>query len=107
MSNPDMVTANHCKEGESFISDSIIARLNLSFYLEDNTIKLTWKELSEGSAKTYRTRFRIIADNQIHNDIAIGKNACNEDEDERSVSEPMNQLTIGECFPYGLILEQC
>ena len=95
----EMVTANRCKEGDSFISDRILARDNLSIHLDaDNAIRLTWKTFSEGSVKTYRTRFRKIPDADIANDIAIGQNAYSDDEVDHKVSEPMNQLSLGVGF---------
>ncbi|KAL9080337.1 MAG: hypothetical protein Q9157_000865 [Trypethelium eluteriae] len=92
----EMVTASRCKEEESFISDKVLARNNLSLHLDrDNTIKLTWKELSETSAKTRRTKFRRISDKDIRNDIAIGQNLDNCGDDESSISDSMQQLALG------------
>ena len=92
------------KEEENFISDKILSRWNLLSHLDsDDTIRLTWIELSE--AKTHRTRFRKISDHDIRTDIAIGECADNNDEDEHDISETTQQLTLGGRF-CGAILNE-
>ncbi|KAL9092868.1 MAG: hypothetical protein Q9165_004286 [Trypethelium subeluteriae] len=92
----EFVKASRCKEDESFISDKILERNNLSLHVDrDNTIKLTWDDLSGTSAKTRRTKFRRILDKDIRNDIAIGQNLDNCGDDEDSISGSMQQLALG------------
>ncbi|KAF2195701.1 hypothetical protein K469DRAFT_16666 [Zopfia rhizophila CBS 207.26] len=77
------VTACCCNERESFISEKVISQNGLhSLVADDNTIRLSWKNCSQPMAKTPCTKFWILSDDQIKNDIAIGNGYCEEEEEE-------------------------
>ncbi|KAF2113179.1 hypothetical protein BDV96DRAFT_578516 [Lophiotrema nucula] len=71
---PEIVKAYYCQNDRSYISINIIGRHRLRPDLDD-TIRLTWEEsdISRQGPKMKSTRFWIVEDDKVRNDLAIGK----------------------------------
>lgn len=67
----DILRAKHCKGRESYISESIIARNRLWGHVQNGNISLAWNEIQFDAASLIDTRFKLVADEKIENDMAI------------------------------------
>jgi len=76
----DVLACGRCKENESFISEAVIIRNKLESEVEqDNTIKIFWRKLD--GILMVMTRFRVISDSEIRNDLVLGGDALETDTD--------------------------
>ncbi|KAL9091113.1 MAG: hypothetical protein Q9165_005040 [Trypethelium subeluteriae] len=68
--------ATEISDRESLVSDNVLRQLNLLSELnQESTAKLDWRFFSQEWEKTYSTRFKIMPDVQMRTDLALGRNA--------------------------------